>query len=508
MKNKTENPTAKKLTRCAVYTRVSTDQQAEVEFNSCEAQEDRIRSFISSQQDFILSKVYSDPGYTGANTDRPGLQRLLTDVKAGLVDMVFTYKIDRLTRSPRDFYQLIEILEAHHVGYISVTERFDTSTPAGRLLRNIMLTFAQFERELASERIRDKFAQRAKRGLYNGGHPPYGYKIINGRLVPDKKKATVTKWIFETYVQTRSLRQVQNLLAGKGVLSKTGRMHGNSFLWHLLRNSVVTGRVPYKGQFYPGQHPAIVSEELFNHVQKLLTEEPRRAPQPYQHLPFAGLIHCEECGSTMSPCHTNKVNKSGPRKYYYYRCTSVTHHGWGACSTRQISAERFEDIIHKNLLRVSLDGDYLKNHVFALQNKTRHHEVTGIEPEGKYADLTAENLQKSLQNFLKACARKTGIEKTLAVRRGIEKIRYSKKTITIDFDYQFSLDGNCPNPVGSAASALRAVAAVSVQGSDNQKGPDDVESSSPIPRFDTGKLVEVAGIEPASESVSTRPLQA
>ena len=137
-------PEKKMSTRCAIYTRVSTDAQMEVEFNSCEAQEDRIRSFIASQEGFILAKVYSDPGFTGANVARPGLQSILADVKAGLLDMVITYKIDRLTRSPRDFYQLIEVFEAHHVGFISVTERFDTSTPSGRLLRNIMLTFAHY----------------------------------------------------------------------------------------------------------------------------------------------------------------------------------------------------------------------------------------------------------------------------------------------------------------------------------------------------------------------------
>ena len=133
-----------KPTRCAIYTRVSTDMQMEAEFNSCEAQEDRIRSFVASQEGFVAGSLYTDPGFTGANMERPGLKSLLADIRLGLVDMVLTYKIDRLTRSPRDFYQLIEIFEAHNVGFISVTERFDTSTPSGRLLRNIMLTFAHY----------------------------------------------------------------------------------------------------------------------------------------------------------------------------------------------------------------------------------------------------------------------------------------------------------------------------------------------------------------------------
>ena len=171
-----QRPVEKKITHCAIYTRVSTDHQAEVEFNSCEAQEDRIRSFVASQEGFEVFKVYTDPGFTGANMNRPALKQLITDIRAGQIQMVITYKIDRLTRSPRDFYELIEFFESNNASYISVTERFDTSTPSGRLLRNIMLTFAQFERELASERVKDKVIQRVKRGMYHGGHPTIGYK--------------------------------------------------------------------------------------------------------------------------------------------------------------------------------------------------------------------------------------------------------------------------------------------------------------------------------------------
>lgn len=150
---------------CAVYTRVSTDNQVEKEFNSCEAQEAKIKSFINSQENMEIFDVYSDPGYSGANIKRPALQRIMDDVRANKINCIISYKIDRLTRSPRDFYQLIELFEKHGVDFISVTERFDTSTPAGRLLRNIMLTFAQFEREMTAERTRDKMHQRAEKGM-------------------------------------------------------------------------------------------------------------------------------------------------------------------------------------------------------------------------------------------------------------------------------------------------------------------------------------------------------
>ena len=181
---------------CAIYTRVSTDMQAEKEFSSCESQEEKIRSFIKSQNNWQVFKVYSDAGYTGANTNRPALQELLSDLKKEKIDIVLVYKIDRLTRSPKDFYQLIEFFEQSKIDFISITERFDTSTPAGRLLRNIMLTFAQFERELTSERTKDKMLERAKKGMCNGGFTPYGYTRQNKKLIPQTKETKIIKSIF------------------------------------------------------------------------------------------------------------------------------------------------------------------------------------------------------------------------------------------------------------------------------------------------------------------------
>lgn len=171
------------------YTRVSTDIQAEKQFSSCEAQEEKIRSFVQSQDNWQIFKVYSDAGYTGASTNRPALQELLGDIKQKKIDIILAYKIDRLTRSPKDFYQLIEIFEQNNVSFISITERFDTSTPAGRLLRNIMLTFAQFERGLTLERTKDKLLERVKKGMWNGGHMPFGYERRNKKTCHQQKRS-------------------------------------------------------------------------------------------------------------------------------------------------------------------------------------------------------------------------------------------------------------------------------------------------------------------------------
>ncbi len=181
------------MKKCAVYTRVSTTMQAEVEYSSCEAQKDRILSYIKSQEDLEFFKEYSDPGFSGGDLDRPALKELLRDIEEKKVDEVLTYKIDRLTRSSKDFYGLIDHFEKFNVSYVSVTERFDTSSPSGRLLRNIMLTFAQFEREMTGERIKDKLEQRAIKGLYNSGPCPFGYRRVDTKLVSDKPSARTVK---------------------------------------------------------------------------------------------------------------------------------------------------------------------------------------------------------------------------------------------------------------------------------------------------------------------------
>lgn len=177
--NDNKTITKAQITRCAIYTRVSTDLQAEKDFSSCESQEQKIRSFIDSQNKWQVFKVYSDPGFTGANINRPGLKALIEDVKQGKIDIILSYKIDRLTRSPKDFYQLVEIFNECKTDFISITERFDTSTPAGRLLRNIMLTFAEFERELTSERTKDKALERAKKGMCGGA---LLFLVIRGKI--------------------------------------------------------------------------------------------------------------------------------------------------------------------------------------------------------------------------------------------------------------------------------------------------------------------------------------
>jgi len=354
---------------CVIYTRVSTDSQAEKEFSSCEAQEEKIRSFVASQNNWQVVKVYSDAGYSGATLERPALQQLLLDLKKEKIDIVLVYKIDRFTRSPKDFYQLIEFFEQSKIDFISITERFDTRTPTGRLLRNIMLTFAQFERELASERTRDKLLERSKKGMWNSGSVPYGYKRKNKKLIINKKEAEKIKSIFETYLETGSMGEVYNLLKDKNVRNRQGKTFSKSFLARILRNITYTGKIKYAGQIYQEIHQPIISKELFELAQKIHKKRVRKF-RIYKNFLFAGLINCKECGYKMSPCFTNKYKDGKLKRYYYYRCTSTNKKNWQACSIKEVSAERLENYVLENLERISIDRNYIENLVFKLNHSS------------------------------------------------------------------------------------------------------------------------------------------
>jgi len=381
----------KQVKQCAIYTRVSTDLQAEKEFSSCESQEEKIRSFIKSQNDWQAYKVYSDAGYTGANTNRPALQELLGDIKQNKIDVVLAYKIDRLTRSPKDFYQLIEVFDKYQTDFISITERFDTSTPAGRLLRNIMLTFAQFERELTSERTKDKLLERAKKGMWNGGSVPYGYERKNKKLIINQKEAEIVRMIFETYIETGSINELYDLLKEKNIKNRQEKTFSKAHLALILRNVAYTGKIKYAGQIYQGIHQPIISEELFEIAQKTHKRRIRKF-RIYRDFLLGGLIRCKECGYAMSACFTNKHRNGKLKRYYYYRCTCINKKGWQACSTQEVSAERIEKYILENLERISLDKNYIENLVFKLNHESKSSKPLlknstpavgdGIEPSG------------------------------------------------------------------------------------------------------------------------------
>ncbi len=412
--------------KVAVYTRVSTDNQAELEFNSCEAQEAKINAFISSQEGMEVFNVYSDPGYSGANLNRPAMSELLADIEQGKIDIVISYKIDRLTRSPKDFYHLIEIFDGHNVSFISVTERFDTSTPSGRLLRNIMLTFAQFERELTSERTSDKALERAKKGLYGGGVRPFGYVRANKKIIAEPTEAAIIRRIFETYIRTTSLFKTYEALKAAGIRKGNNRVFTKGDLFNLLRKPVYAGKILHNGTIYQGIHEPIISEEQFEQAQTIHRHKLVPKWHPAKPFLFPGLVKCKECGSTMTTTFTNKIKLKKRKRYYYYNCTSVFKKDWSACSTKLVSATRLEDFIIENFERISLDNLYLEG--LCLKHKSM---ASGHEQGFELLDIKPEGIKETLVNVVEKATSKEAINKSLALRNYIQSIIYSKESIEI-----------------------------------------------------------------------------
>ena len=414
---------------CAIYTRVSTDNQAEIEFNSCQAQEAKVRAFISSQENFKVFKVYEDGGFSGANLNRPQLQAMLEDIKDKKVNAVVAYKIDRLTRSPKDFYQLIELFEQYGVDFISVTERFDTSSPSGRLLRNIMLTFAQFERELASERTKDKMLQRASKGMWNGGNIPFGYKTEDKKLVISEPEAKIVREMYENYISKGSIAKIYTNLNSNS-LSK-------SRIFYILTNPVYTGQIKYAGKFSPGNHQPIISEDTFNLAQEIHKKKTRKL-RLYRDYSLAGLVKCKVCGSNMTPCYTNKKKHNKMKRYYYYRCTKTFKRDWKSCEIRQVSASRLESYVFESIERISRDKHYLDSLIFKLNN-SRAGGRNGLELSPSCSEseqISPEIFGQTLQEFAKNLPNKKGIEKNLWAKKFIKNIVYSKEEIAISLYYK------------------------------------------------------------------------
>lgn len=317
-----------KLVRCAIYTRVSTDLRLEQDFNSLDAQYDASRAYIRSQAHAGWSLVrsrYDDGGYSGASTDRPALQRLLTDVRARRVDVIIVYKVDRLTRSLADFAKLVELFDAHGVSFVSVTQQFNTTTSMGRLTLNVLLSFAQFEREVTSERIRDKIAASKRKGLWVGGMVPLGYVTKDRRIRVQDEEARRVRTIFRLYLKLGSIDRLMVELRKQKIFTKvrtlkTGRVIGGGPftrgpLAHLLRNRFYIGEIVFKNEILSGQQPAIVDRKLFNAVQAKLDEQlnNHNAKRTNSDSMLTGLIF-DDGGNRMTPTHARTRNS----KYRYY----------------------------------------------------------------------------------------------------------------------------------------------------------------------------------------------
>src|SRR5271154_5379390 len=276
---------ARAKVRCAVYTRKSSEERLEQEFNSLDAQREACAAYVTSQKHegwTALATLYDDGAYSGGSMDRPALQRLLDDIRAGKVDVVVVYKVDRLTRSLADFAKIIEVFDAQRVSFVSVTQAFNTTTSMGRLTLNVLLSFAQFEREVTGERIRDKIAASKKNGMWMGGQPALGYDVKERKLVVNEAEAATVRHIFRRYLELGAVRALQEDLAATGVVSKCrtaadgspygGQRFSRGAIYLMLKNRIYRGEIVHKGKSFPGEHAAMVDEDLWREVQSHLEQ--------------------------------------------------------------------------------------------------------------------------------------------------------------------------------------------------------------------------------------------
>ncbi len=378
--------------RCAIYTRKSSDEGLEQDFNSLDAQRDAGESFIASQRAegwTCIPARYDDGGFTGGNLDRPGVQRLMADIEAGLIDCVVVYKVDRLSRSLIDFARMLEVFEQKGVAFVSVTQQFNTANSMGRLMLNVLLSFAQFEREVISERTRDKIAATKRKGFWSGGRPVLGYDIERrpggNRLVVNDAEASQVRRIFELYLECGSVSQTIRRLDEMGWTTKAwvtkrgremgGRPFNKSLLFNLLTNVAYLGKVKHKEDVYDGQHDAIIADSLFRRVEQMLqtnrSGDGRGSSNKHGAL-LKGLVRCKACGRSMIHHYASSRLQSGTVKHYrYYVCTRAQKRGWSECPGPSLPAPELEQFVVNQIRSLGRDDALMAESVRGAQEQLR-----------------------------------------------------------------------------------------------------------------------------------------
>jgi site-specific DNA recombinase len=381
--------------RCAIYTRKSCEDGLDLEFNSLDAQRESAESFIASQLHegwLCLPDRYDDGGFSGGSLDRPALNRLMADIQAGLVDCVVVYKVDRLSRSLMDFSRIMETFDKHGVSFVSVTQQFNTTHSMGRLTLNILLSFAQFEREIIGERIRDKIAAQRRKGKWSGGIPILGYDIDRSnpspKLVVNAEEAVQVRKIFSLYLELGSLLPVVENVRNRGWCNKSwltkkglcrgGRAFDKCSIHSLLSNPVYAGMIRHKDQIYRGEHEPIIEESVFESVQRQLKKNGRGRGNSLinkQGALLKGLLFCSGCSRAMVHTFTTKREKV----YRYYTCTNAIKNGWDKCATKSLPAAEIEQAVIEQIRAIGTDADLQRqviNQLTASQSRQMDELVT------------------------------------------------------------------------------------------------------------------------------------
>ncbi|PIR20595.1 MAG: hypothetical protein COV45_05190 [Deltaproteobacteria bacterium CG11_big_fil_rev_8_21_14_0_20_47_16] len=455
------DPKQKKTTRCFVYTRVSTEEQLRAGFDSLESQENSCKHFIQAREPegWVYVKTYSDTA-TGANINRPGLQALLQDIRDGHVDQIVTYKIDRLSRSIADFYDLWRQFEELKVQLACSTQSIDTSDGTGRLMLNILLSFAQFEREINSQRVRDKREQSLKAGFWQGGWVPFGFDHVKSQkhermmLVPHPKESEAIRIIFDHFLKTGSQATVKDLINSMGYRTKerlqkskekdTRRVGGKRFdeddITRILKNRVYIGELyDEKTQtVYDGQHEPIISDKaIWVKAQEILNEKAverkgnQKGIKPYRDkyvFFLKGLVHCSDCNSTMTTSFSGKVS-AGKLPYLYYTCTDVNEAGQAStCSIRSLPARPLEDLIIEATVNLAKNPSLIEETIKSAQMKAKK-EIGPIEKELAQYLTRRANIETQLSRLLQLTVAK-GVEALSQVaRKELEGLDQEKRVV-------------------------------------------------------------------------------
>lgn len=391
----TKAPLVRPAMRCAIYTRKSTEDGLEQEFNSlhaqCEASENYIRSQVNEGWE-IIADEYDDGGFTGGNMDRPALQRLMTDIEAGKVNCVVVYKVDRLSRSLLDFSRILEMFDKHHVAFVSVTQQFNTANSMGRLMLKVLLSFAQFEREIISERTRDKIAAARRKGKWVGGMPLFGYDVDprGSKLVVNEDEAVRVRTIFELYLQHQSLMAVIRELDERGWVNKRwvtkkgiergGKPFTKTSLHKLLTNVTYLGKVRYKEEVHEGEHGAIIDADHWQQVQTTLQRNGRTGGAAVRNKFGAllkELLRCTACDAAMTPTHTTK---NGHKRDRYYVCCHAQKRGWQNCPSPSIPANEIERFVVDQIRSIGRDLDLIRETLNQAHEQARS-QLAALEAE-------------------------------------------------------------------------------------------------------------------------------
>ena len=439
-----------KILRCAIYTRKSSEEGLEQDFNSLHAQREACEAYIASQKHEgwkLIPTPYDDGGFTGGNMARPGLKQLMEDIGAGRIDVIVVYKVDRLSRSLHDFARMVEVFDKHNVSFVSVTQQFNTSTPMGRLMLNVLLSFAQFEREVTGERIRDKIAASKKKGMWMGGYAPLGYDIVDRKLIINPAEAKTIRDIYGHYLELGGVRQLQEHLVKQGIHSKTrdavSRPGGSAFsrgaLYHLLSNPIYMGQIRFKDVCYPGQHEGIIDPALWDKVQQHLANNRMGQVTHLRKTEPGSLTGKIVDGRTGEPLVVVHANKKG-RRYRYYISQSLkrgikseTPDGW------RLPGQQIEQTILGLAQAMLNDRDAI---VTALQaSGTPSHHIPGILHTAKGTSHSIDSRTIFDRHIQKVELRPDGMRVTLSLQSIIPEHEGTPVIIMRDIPMQMKRRG-------------------------------------------------------------------